>query len=373
MMTQTMCGEHELTRVAERWVTLVSDQPTKRFPGLSERALPLLGLMAAVLDDGKQTSGGEQALEHFVQRLLIPLQLTRFDQLKGGFLGESNDTFLSQRLWGVPKRRASGRLRSLLQGFETLGIGQIEDLARWHRAGGQAADLAVHCHGWSTRQCQWLIWRCLPREIVPADAFRLVAERALGRRLARDWLVSARHQLGLLMSEVEVSETPIGVLDEPGWISSYDRPGLRIIFWNGLIDRLQALFPGRELVGGDTAMLRYAEGGVRWCCSDNGDRTQFYLTQSSWMEGYHLRLSVHGSSEQGQGLTSPALAELARRGWLSGSDTLCAFSCALTTTSVMPPQTTLSSINTHIERVLAEVVAQLAVLRTALCSRTTDN
>jgi len=366
MMIQMICSAHDLTRVAERWITLVSDQPMKRFPGLPERALPLLGLMAAALDDGKQTNGGEQALEHFVQRLMIPLQLTRFDQLMDGFLGESNETVLSQRLWGAPKRRAVGRLRSLLEGFETLGIGQIDDLARWHRAGGQAAALAARCHGWSTRQCQWLIWRCLPREIVPADAFRLVAERALDRRLAQDWLVSARHQMGSLMSEIKVSETAICALDEPGWISSYDRPGLRIIFWNGLVDRLQAMFPDTELVGDDTAMLRYAEGGVRWCCSDNGDRKQFYLHQSSWMEGYHLRLSVHGSSEQGQGLTSPALAELARRGWLSGSDRLFAFSCALTTTSVMPPQTTLSSINTHIERVLAEVVAQLAVLRTVL-------
>lgn len=370
MMAKILCSEQDVTRVAECWVTLVWDQPMRRFPGLSEPALPLLGLMAAVLDHGRQANGGVQALEHFVQRLMIPLQLTRFDQLVEGFLGETDEMALSRRLWGTSRRRAVRRLRSLTQAFEALGIRQVEDLARWLRADGRAVALASLCHGWTTRQCQWLIWRCIPSVMPLSDAFRLVAERTLGRRLPLAWLHSARHQLGLLAFGLEESKIAICALDEPGWIARYDRPGLRVIFWKRLIDRLQAVFHGSEVIGEDPVMLRYAEGGACWACSNHVDRITIYLNQSSWMEGYHLRLSVHGPEETGQGLAPPILAELSQRGWLSGSNTFFAFSCDLATTSVMPPQSTLSSINTHIERVVTEVVAQLEVLWAAFGSGT---
>lgn len=372
-MQTSICSDVDLTRLLERWLELTLDQPLKRFPGMAENALPLLAFMAAVLDDRKPATGGAQALEHFVQHRVLPFNLTRFDQLTNGFLGEHDDIVLSKELWGLSRRRGLRRLRSILRTFATLGIRQIDDLQQWLRAGGDPAHWAAQTPGWSTCECRWLAWRCLPLAIPQPEAFRWVAERALGRRLGQVWLLSARQQLQSLWPDAVTSARAICALDEPGWVSNYDRPALRIFFWKQLIDRLRWQFPTGEVVCDDFATLRYASGGARWIGSGEDSGTLIYLSQTSWIEGYSLRLSVHGSGTQRAGLSSSVVQQLACNDWLSGSDTMLAFSSRLTTTSVIPPLATLSSIGAQVERVEAEVLAQLSVLRETLQSSATGD
>lgn len=251
----------------------------EELPDFGEEDRPfdyLEALFITVLDFHSRGEMVENALAYFTDAGRTKLKLTDHRGLKQWLARWDDDQAglekASLALWGNRHWTRMGLLKQLVNYLDQQGVHDADSLKQWACQADFERDFKGKVKGLGYTVFHWLQLRCGVPTIKPDVWVLNFVERVIGRR------PTERETVQAFVSLAPYLKVPLARLDkiiwttEREWINEGDCPGMRVVFWRVLTDRLvqrlDACVPGwrswATLTVDGSEKLRYGIGGMQW-------------------------------------------------------------------------------------------------------------